>query len=139
MMKSHRSSKCLRFVLHTRSRQPSSSGVCRTVGRGKIADQHGCRAFTFRACLFNTQTDQPLTSVYSGTIEYWATVGPARRIDYPISLGDRLAGPRPFRLRNPEQLRRSNRGRPATGEKEWQLENSPQLKGRLTSIDLFNL
>lgn len=59
------------------------------------------------------------------------------RIDYPSPLGDRRAEPRSLRLRTPDQLRRSNRHWRATSEKEWQLENSPQLKGRLTSIGSF--
>lgn len=40
--------------------------------------------------------------------------------------------PRSLRLRNPDQLRRSNRYPRATGEKQWQLDNNPQLKGQLT-------
>ncbi len=61
------------------------------------------------------------------------------RIDYPSPLGDRRAEPRSLRLRTPDQLRRSNCHWRATSEKEWQLENSLQLNGRLTSIDPFDL
>lgn len=63
------------------------------------------------------------------------TVTPAKTSTSPRDL---LPGrqttyqPRSYRLRNPDQLGPRERYRCATGEKEWQLDNNPQLKGRMT-------
>jgi hypothetical protein len=71
--------------------------------------------------------------------------------DHSASLGDSITSstrirfsvhtsgsrhPRSLPLRNPDQLRRSDRYRRATGDKEWQLDNTPQLNGRLIGVVL---